>query len=38
MKKTKCLSKITTTKTVTKKPKVKIAVGYVGLHKKRKTK
>ena len=36
MKKTKSLGKITTTKTTIKKPRVKVAVGYVGLHKKRK--
>lgn len=38
MKKTKCLSKITTTKKVIKKPRVKFAVRYVGLHRKHKTK
>lgn len=37
MKKTKNLGKITTTKKVVKKPKVKIALGRVGLHKKQKT-
>ena len=38
MKKTKRLIRATTTKKVAKKPEVKIAIGYVGLHKRRKTK
>lgn len=38
MKKTNCLVKITTTKKSVKKPEVKIAIGYVGFHKRCKTK
>ena len=38
MKKTKRLIRVTTTKKVSKKPEVKISIGYVGLHKRRKTK
>ena len=38
MKKIKRLVRVTTTRKVVKKPEVKIAIGYVGLHKRRKTK